>query len=141
MPLDNTINAKQKVNYAIGFSKKFNATLHIVALLEKGEEDDLPATKVLIQQIKALADEQGVLSHSEILTEVSNSAKATVKYCADNNGDLVIIMTDQDAELSGFFLGPYAQQIIHLSKVPVIALKPKDLFATDLSFIPGTSGN
>ena len=48
-------------------------------------------------------------------------------------------MTDQDAELSGFFLGPYSQQIIHLSKVPVIAIKPviNDAGGTILG---GTSG-
>ena len=140
LPLDNTANTKQKVNYAIGFAKKFSATLHIVALIEKNEESDLPTTKTLIHQIKQLADEQGVLVHTEILTNVTNSAKSTVKYCSDNGADLVIIMTDQDAELSGFFLGPYAQQIIHLSKVPVVALKPKDLFAKDIEFSPGMGG-
>ena len=141
LPLDNTANTKQKVNYAIGFAKKFNATLHLLALLEKDEADQLPVTKTLLNQIKTRADEQGVTVHSEILTDVSNSAKATVKYCDDNNCDLVIMMTDQDSEISGFFLGPYAQQIIHLSKVPVIALKPRDLFTTNLSFLSGTSGS
>ena len=71
---------------------------------------------------------------------VKNRATATVNYCEKNGGDLVIIMTDQDAELSGFFLGPYSQQIIHLSKVPVIAIKPKDLFVDSVSYLPGTSG-
>jgi nucleotide-binding universal stress UspA family protein len=137
LPLDNTANTKQKVNYAIGFAKKFNATLQILALLEKNEDSDLPATNTLIHQIKELAKEQSVTVKSEILTDVGNSAKATVKYCEENGGDLLIIMTDQDAELSGFFLGPYAQQIIHLSKVPVIALKPADLFVKEVSFSPG----
>lgn len=140
LPLDNTANTKQKVNYAISFAKKFSATLHVVALIEKDEESHIPVTKTLIHQIKELAEEKGVTIHSEILTGVTNSAKSTVKYCTDNGGDVVIIMTDQDAELSGFFLGPYAQQIIHLSKVPVIALKPKDLFAKDIEFSPGMGG-
>lgn len=138
LPLDNTANTKQKVNYAISFAKKFNASVHVIALLNANEESAIPATNVLIKQIKELADEHGVKIHSETLTNVSNSAKATVKYCQENNGDLVIIMTDQDAELSGLFLGPYAQQIIHLSKVPVIALTPKDLYsAANSSFLPG----
>lgn len=137
LPLDNTANAKQKVNYAIGFAKKFNAVVQIVALLEESESDDIPATQTTIHQIKELCKEKGVTVKSDILQNVKNSAKATVKYCEENGGDLIIIMTDQDAELSGFFLGPYAQQIIHLSKVPVIALKPKDLFVKEVSFSPG----
>lgn len=42
------------------------------------------------------------------------------------NGDLITIMTDQDAEVSGFFLGPYALQVIHHAKVPVISVKPEE---------------
>lgn len=137
LPLDNTANSKQKVNYAIGFAKKFNATLQVAAFLAEDESSDVPATNTVIHQIKELAKEQGVHVESKIVMNVGNSAKATVKFCEEHNSDLIIIMTDQDAELSGFFLGPYAQQIINLSKVPVIALKPKDLFVKEVSFSPG----
>jgi nucleotide-binding universal stress UspA family protein len=64
-----------------------------------------------------------------------------VKYSQQINADVIVIMTDQDAELSGFFLGPFSQQVIHLSKVPVIAVKPED-HPQDINFtiLSGTSG-
>jgi nucleotide-binding universal stress UspA family protein len=140
LPIDNTVNSRQKVNFAIEFAKKFNAELHTIALVSHGEERDKPTMELVLHQIQTLAKEKSVTIRSEVLSNVKNRATSTVNYAEKNQGDLIIIMTDQDAELSSFFLGPYSQQIIHLSKVPVIAIKPKDLFIDDVSFLPGTSG-
>lgn len=138
LPMDNTANSKQKVNYAIEFAKKFSATLQVVALMQEGNESDGPAFNVVLKQISDRAAEQGVTVHAEILKGVVNSARSTIKYCEENGGDLIVIMTDQDAELSGFFLGPYSQQIIHLSKVPVLAIRPVELYTTKgWSLVPG----
>ena len=138
LPIDNTVNSRQKVNFTLEFAKKFGATVYAVALLASDEESDKPSLELVLHQIQTLAKEKAVAFHSDILMNVKNRATATVNYIEKNEGDLVIIMTDQDAELSGFFLGPYSQQIIHLSKVPVI--KPKDLFVDSVSYLPGTSG-
>lgn len=141
MPIDGTVNSRQKVNYTLEMAKKFGATVYAIGLLGTNEENELPGMEVILNQIKKLAEEQGVPYQSELLNNQKNRATATVNYVDKVNADLVIIMTDQDAELSGFFLGPYSQQVIHLSKVPVIAVKPKDLFVDDTDFpIANTSG-
>ena len=66
----------------------------------------------------------------------------TVNYCEKVGGDLIAIMTDQDAELSGFFLGPYALQVIHHSKVPVLSITPEGNPENAVwgDILPGTSG-
>ncbi|MGZ3920795.1 MAG: universal stress protein, partial [Bacteroidia bacterium] len=96
--------------------------------------------ELILHQIEKLAKEKGVIFHSDVVSSVKNRATATVKYSEKINADLIVIMTDQDAELSGFFLGPYAQQVIHVSKVPVIAIKPAETSETDMSILSGTAG-
>lgn len=141
LPIDNTVNSRQKVHYALGFAKRFSASVHAIALVGTGEESEKPAMELVLHQITTLAKEKAVSISTEVLTGVKNRATSTVRYIEKIGADLVIIMTDQDAELSGFFLGPYSQQIIHLSKVPVIAIKPKDLYVDpDSGSVPGTSG-
>jgi nucleotide-binding universal stress UspA family protein len=141
LPIDNTVNSKQKVNYTLELAKRFDATVHGLGLLTNEERYDKPIMDLVLHQISKLAKEMGVAYHSEIIDNVKNRATTTVKYVDQNNADLVIIMTDQDAELSGFFLGPYSQQIIHLCKAPVIAIKPVDLFVDENEFpIPRTTG-
>ncbi len=141
LPIDNTVNSRQKVHFSIEFAKKFDATLHAVGLLSADEAEDKPAMELILHQIKVLAKEKNAKFSSEILMNVSNRATSTIKFVEKVVGDLIVIMTDQDAELSGFFLGPYSQQVIHLSKVPVIAIKPQDLFVDTSAFpLPRTSG-
>jgi nucleotide-binding universal stress UspA family protein len=139
MPIDTTVNSRQKVNYTLEMAKRFNASVHAIGLLGNNEENELAGMEVVLNQVKKLAEEKGVTYQSEVLKDVKNRATATVDYINKINADLTIIMTDQDAELSGFFLGPYSQQVIHLSKVPVIAVKPKDLFIDDVN-LPITGG-
>lgn len=134
MPIDATVNSRQKVNFTIEMAKKFGAKVHAIGLLGTNEENELPGMELVLSQIKKIAEDHGVEFHSELLNNQKNRATATVAYAEKAGADLIVIMTDQDAELSGFFLGPYSQQVIHLSKVPVIAVKPKDLFVDDTNF-------
>lgn len=140
MPFDTTVTSRQKVNFTLEFAKKFNASVHCVALLD--DEDDRPTMEVVLRQVEDLAKEKGVTCTSESIANVKNRATATVDFANEKGADLVVIMTDQDAELSGFFLGTYAQQVLHHSKVPVIAISPEDLFADPQgTLLPGTSGS
>lgn len=142
IPIDTTPNSRQKVNFAIGMAKKFNATLHAIALLGTDEDSDKSAMELILHQIENLAKDKDVTCHNEVLSNLANRATATIDYTEKVGGDLIVIMTDQDAELSGFFLGPYSQQIIHKSKVPVIAIKPNQPFVTgNIGLMSGTSGS
>lgn len=139
LPIDNTVNTKHKVNYAIEMAKKFFATLYPLGLLDADEGDQEPHMEMVIHQIEEMATAKGVMCRSHIEKDVKNRANTTVEYCQKVQGDLVIIMTDQDAEVSGFFIGPYSQQIIHLSKIPVVAIRPVELYHSDVSLLSGTS--
>jgi len=140
IPIDTSGNSRQKVNYTLELAKKFGSSVHAIALLTHSEESEKPAMELILHQIKKLAKEKGVEYDSEVIMDVKNRATATVAEVEKSKADLVIIMTDQDAELSGFFLGPYSQQVIHLSKIPVVAIKPEDLFVNDSTILAGTSG-
>lgn len=142
MPIDNSPHSRQKVNYAIRLAEEFGAILYPVGLIADDEENRKGAMEVIMSQIEEMAKEKQVVCKSEILTDVKNRANATVKYAEEVAGDLMVIMSDQDAELSGFFLGPYAQQVIHLSKIPVITIKPKEISGpTNISILSGTSSS
>lgn len=141
IPIDTSAHTRQKVNYALEMAKKFSAAVYALVLLDADEESEKTVMELILHQIQKLALEKDVPFHSEVLNKVKNRAISTISYCNKIEGDLIIIMTDQDAEISGFFLGPYAQQIIHHSKVPVIAIKPEEHPENvDISLFSGTSG-
>ena len=141
IPIDTSGHSRQKVNYSIELSKIFSAHLHVVGLIGQSDANEQPGMDLVMGQIKKLAADKSVNCTTEVLTNVKNRAVATIKHAEKVKADLMIIMTDQEAEISGFFLGPYSQQIIHHSKVPVIAITPEiNSAGTDISVLSGTSG-
>lgn len=141
IPIDTSGHSRQKVVYSIEIAKVFSAHLHVVGLIGKSDVNELPGMEVVMHQIKKLASDKSVNCTTEILKDIKNRADATIKHAEKVKADLLVIMTDQEAEISGFFLGPYSQQVIHHSKVPVIAITPEvNSEGTDISVLSGTSG-
>ncbi|MBN8694229.1 MAG: universal stress protein [Bacteroidetes bacterium] len=140
LPIDTSGHSRQKVTYAIELAKTFSAHLHVAGILGADDVNEAAGMGVVMNQIKELAKKQNVIATSEILKDVKNRAKATIAQAEKTKSDLIIIMTDQEAEISGFFLGPYAQQVIHHSDIPVIAITPEQNTDSDVSIMSGTSG-
>ncbi len=126
LPIDTSEHSRQKVVATLELAKQFISHVYAVGLLADDEESKKHAVEVMLQQVATAAKDAGVACTTQLLENVKNRAVATVNYCEENGGDLISIMTDQDAELSGFFLGPYALQVIHHSKVPVLSIKPEE---------------
>ncbi len=132
LPIDTSMHARQKVQFAIQFAKKFNATIHALALLTSSESHHEPSLKVMLNQVKKYAAESNVKVVTEVKTNVVNRAQATIDYVIKIESELIVITSDQDAEISQIYLGPYKQQILHLSPVPVITIQPKNVSATSM---------
>jgi len=141
IPMTAAGNSRQKVNYAIQFAAAYGATLHAVGLIDTDDQSEISAVELVLKQIKERADDKGVKFSSDLITSYKNRAEATIAAAEKANADFMIIMTDQDAEFSSIYLGPYTQQIMHISKIPVIAIKPQSIYdASNSSILAGTSG-
>lgn len=126
LPIDTSEHSRQKVVLTLELAKQFSSQIFAVGLLTDDEANKKPAMEVMLHQVENAAKDQAVPCTTELIENVKNRAVATVTFCEKVGGDLISIMTDQDAELSGFFLGPYALQVIHHSKVPVLSIKPEE---------------
>lgn len=141
IPIDTSSHSRHKVVFTLELAKQFSSHVYIVGLLAGDEQSKKPAMEVMLHQVAVAAKDKGIAYSTKLIEDVKNRAVATVDYCNSVGGDLISIMTDQDAELSGFFLGPYALQVIHHSKVPVISIKPEEHPENvNWSILPGTSG-
>lgn len=126
LPIDTSEHTRHKVVATLELAKKFAATVYAVGILADDEENKKHAMQVMLRQVETASKDKGVACSTELIENVKNRAVATVNYCEKVGGDLISIMTDQDAELSGFFLGPYALQVIHHAKVPVLSIKAEE---------------
>ena len=121
LPIDDSLHSRQKVNHAITIAKAFGSTIHIVGLHESGGDKKF---ELKIEQIEEYVQKSGLKSTRKIFKD-SNQAKISQEYAKAINADLIIIMTDQDENITGRLLGSFAQQIVNHSPIPVISVPPE----------------
>jgi nucleotide-binding universal stress UspA family protein len=126
LPIDNSAHSRQKVVLTLELAKRFGAQVSIVGVLATNEEKEKGSMEIMLKQVETAAKDKEINYTTKLIENVKNRAVAIVEYCNAVNGDLITIMTDQDAEVSGFFLGPFALQVIHHAKVPVLSIKPEE---------------
>lgn len=124
LPLDSSLETKQKLPFACNLAKSFGATIHLLELYNT-------PIKVIRRRIDQIGQEaQKCLIEKEVdfrleKIEVKNVAASILDYGNSNNIDLIMMMTDQGTTTANKYLGPYAQQLINNSTVPVLSLRAK----------------
>lgn len=125
MPIDNSPASRQKVVHATQLAKKLGATVHIVELCST---EDADAKAKLNQKVKQVAEYFTKHGVSFVVKELygANLATLTMNYATTVDADLIVMMTEQEPNVSGFFMGPFAQQVINHSRVPVMSIHPEE---------------
>ncbi len=123
LPIDNSRHSRQKVKYTAELAKQYGARINILGLLEEDDRGDLDKFEKKVEQVRIFIESCGiqVTVHKRI---GGNLARNTLEFAKLNNADLIVIMTDQEENFTGSFLGPYAQQIVNHSWIPVLSFKP-----------------
>ncbi len=123
LPIDNSAHSRQKVNHAIVLAKQFSSKLHILGLADFDDENELYKFEIKLDQIESYIKECD-LTYSRKTIQGKNQALMTSVYAQSTDADLIIIMTDQDENITGRMMGPFAQQIVNHSKIPVLSIQP-----------------
>ena len=122
-PIDNSAPSRQKLKYAVELAKHFGSKIQLLGILTV-EEDELTAKfNKMFDQIEEYLTKHDIKFTSDLVYG-ENIATTTLKYGEKMGSDLIVIMTEQEDNLTGIFLGPYAQQIVNHSKIPVMSIKP-----------------
>lgn len=125
VPIDNSFHSREKLGMAVRVAHTYNSTLHVCGLRSHDHHDeDLNAKfRMKMKQVEDFLKEREV-NYTITTLFCSNIAKATMDFGAEKNADLIIIMNEQEINSTGFFMGPYAQQVVNHSTIPVLSLRP-----------------
>lgn len=134
LPLDSTAESRQKVRFAVTMAKKFGSAIHIASLLTEDSKEIRFDFEKKVKQITDYLDREEIAYTSTTLVG-SNLATMTMNFAESKGGNLIVMMTEQEPNLTGFLMGPFAQQIVNHSKIPVLSISPDEsLTTTDDSF-------
>lgn len=131
LPLDLTVETKQKVTNAIDLAIRFDASIDIVSILWSTKIEDIKlGLQQQLEQVKLFIEEDGIKCNAKLIETGGGArdvAASVLKYADSVDADLIMIMTQQETKLVEFFVGSAAQTLIRYSNTPVMSIIPKEL--------------
>lgn len=130
VPLDTSFETRQKTPYALYMALRFGASIHVVGVSNDTGKDADVAVKNYTRQVANHIEEKG-LACTVDMDMGGNPTQKVIQFANDNQGGLIIIMTEMETGLLNIFKGTYSEQMIKTSPFPVLAIHPKDLVVSE----------
>lgn len=130
VPIDSSFETRQKVPYAIAMAKALGSVLVILGVSNDKSADSGVLINNYIRQVSSNIQENGVRCVSELRIG-GNPTQQVLNFAKEIEAGMVVIMTEQEANLVSFFSGKYSQQMVKGSPIPVLSIHPKDLIVSD----------
>jgi nucleotide-binding universal stress UspA family protein len=128
LPLDLTKETQQKVTKAIEIAKYYNATIRVVSILLTSETEVVTQLTDQLKQVKEYIEKRDIFTTANIIhgdRVLGGLTSFILDYAYETDGDLIMIMTQQEVNLRDRFLGSNAIELISQSKIPVLSVNPK----------------
>jgi len=128
LPIDSTLDTRQKVPFTVQVAKLFGADVYLLALNTTTIKAVQRKVENYTRQVQKFLEEAGVNYSTETIV-ADNITNAAIEYAQKVNADLIAIMTEQETTASNILLGPFAQQMVNHSPIPVLSIQPKEIYA------------
>jgi len=129
VPIDGSLESRQKVLYSVRMSRIFNAEIHMLAMYHTKTGSVIESINSYTKQAAAYLERQSINFVVKSI-ETDDVVRTTINYCEEIDADLIASMSTQLSSTSNLWKGTYAEQIICKSHVPVLNIQTKDFIRT-----------
>ena len=126
-----------KYFYVQPIIEKNNSEVMLLGLAEQQNPEDLKEVAILIDKMKAQLFTDKI-SFRTAITRSDDFSRTIIDLAIDFQADLIILSSTIDHNFKNFFVGPFAQQVVNHSHLPVLSIKPSDPPGPEFS-IPETA--
>lgn len=129
LPIDSTVETRQKLPITATLAKYFDATIYILALYTS----DIDVVNARIKNyVKQTAEYLAEYDINYIADELRTKdiADDVVEYANRINANLISIMDEQEISLKNIFAGSNSLQIVTKSQCPVLISHSKNIYST-----------
>jgi len=137
LPIRLEINSRQKVELVATLAKIYSAKILITGYLKDSDERDEQKVKQYCAQVEALLNKETIAFKTFLLKD-KNFTKAIINHAKKQKADMVAVMTTHNFSLDQLLNGPYAEQFVNHSKIPILSVP--DRISFDYSYTPSLSG-
>ena len=128
LPLDLEKQTKEKVTYALEYARYWDATIRIVSVVLRGNQEVRDKLTRNINQVEQFIKDAGVRCTAEL---IQGEKKQTLgdfvfEYEKRFDADLIMIMTKKEELSLSTNISVTARYIINNSDIPVMSIRPKE---------------
>jgi len=137
LPIDLTKESREKVNNAVELGRLYGATIRVVSVLFTLDEFVVNRLTRQMEQVKNFIKKAGVKCTAEMIKTSKGKetlSHAVIDYSNKVDADLIMIMTQQEGDITPLFIGSTAQGVINNSDIPVMSIVPA--VKRDVGFSP-----
>jgi len=127
LPIDTSIETRQKVPFTTGFAEHFGATIHVVKVTNSNADEFKRKVELYGKQTIEYLEKYNIPYETDYLTG-DNITELTLEYANKVKADLISIMSEQAVNFSGLIIGGNAQQMLNKSDIPVLTISRKELY-------------
>ncbi len=124
LPFRDDPHSREKVDYAIKIAEIYGSTIHVLGIDMEKSKSSAKKMELEAAQIKNIVEKHNI--KCKIKVQSSDYISDNVlKYAKKVNADLIVIMSDMDRmNISEYLMGPFSQQIVNHSPIPVLSIRP-----------------
>jgi len=127
LPIDSTRETRQKLPFVSSLAKCLGAEIVILSLYSTKVQSIRDFVDEYSDQVEEYMKERDISFKREVI-EVENITNSTIEFAENNDIDLISIMTEQESSPMNLLLGPYAQQMVNHSPIPVLSIRRKSIY-------------
>jgi nucleotide-binding universal stress UspA family protein len=133
LPIDKTVETRQKATFTGYLAKQHDAEVHILSLYTSSVKAIRQDVNIYAGQIELYYQQEGVKFQMASM-ECNNISDAMIEYAKKIEANLISIMTEQESTTSNLWMGPYAHQTVNHSPIPVLSIHSKETYAVGSAF-------
>jgi len=126
LPVDQSLDTRQKVGIATQFAQLFGATIHILGLYTSSVKTLRRRVDEYVNQVDKHLKKNGIKTVVYIEKDYKG-AKSILNYSKKVDANLILTMIETESRTSDLWLGSQGQQLVNQSPIPVLSIANRQL--------------
>lgn len=124
LPIDATIESRQKVPFIVELAQIFNAELHVISVRDNNRTSTKKKLAEYSKHVKQYLERRKIDTIYDSI-KGKNLSEICIEYSLMMDADMIAIMTDQPEKTRRLWMGQYSQQMVNHSPIPIISFRPQ----------------
>lgn len=126
LPVDSSLDTRQKVGLATRFAQLFGATIHILGMYGSSVKTLRMRVDDYVGQVDRHFKKAGINTVIHF-TKSDKGARTILNYSKKVDANLILTMIETESQTSDIWLGSQGQQLVNQSPIPVMSIANRQL--------------